>query len=141
MANPIKVILACDESGAKGYANQDETYTGEVGIFAGILIPDECLDAASPKFQEIYDRYKPASGKPHMRCLPDHLKPVLRQDVYGAIRDLTLPCFWYAIHVAGLHESHRFKEVICPGRKGEAAGSQRGNGPRVKPGRDRKSVV
>lgn len=137
MTNPTKVIFACDESGAKGYADRDETYRGEIGVFAGILIPDECLDAALPKFQQIHDRYKPASGKPHISALADHLKEPLRQDVYEAIRDLTFPCFWYAIHVAGLHESHRSMEVIAQTAKERRQEANSGNGPRVKSGSPR----
>jgi hypothetical protein len=34
------VILACDESGAKGYADGDEQSPGEVGVFAGIMVPE-----------------------------------------------------------------------------------------------------
>lgn len=110
--NTSKVIFACDESGAKGYANKDEDYPGEVGVFAGILIPDECLLSVSPKFQEIYNRYKPASGKLHITDLPDHLKADLRHDVYEAIREFRLPCFWYAIHVAGLHAAYLRMDVV-----------------------------
>lgn len=33
-----KIVLACDESGAKGFADRDESYPGEVGVFAGILV-------------------------------------------------------------------------------------------------------
>ena len=135
MANPTKLILACDESGAKGYADQDEAYPGEVGVFAGILIPDECLERITPKFQEIYNRYKPASGKLHIADLPDNLKEALRQDVYEAIRDFRLPCFWYAIHVSGLHNWHKSIEALAEDAKQkllEARGA-----PRVKRGSPR----
>lgn len=107
-AMPISehVIFVCDESGAKGYADRDEASPGEVGVFAGILIPSSLLDAAQVAFQAIYDRYKPAQGKFHIADLPPDSQEALRQDVYSAIRDLELPCFWYAIHVAGFHQWH-----------------------------------
>jgi hypothetical protein len=134
MADPTKLILACDESGAMGYADQDEAYPGEVGVFAGILIPEECLERITPKFQEIYDLYKPASGKLHIADLPDHLKEALRRDVYGAIRDFQLPCFWYAIHVAGLHNWHiaDAKQKLLEARGGKAPRVKRGS-PRSNP--------
>lgn len=137
MTNLTKVIFACDESGAKGYANQDETYPGEVGVFAGILIPEECISATSPKFKEIYDRYKPTSGKLHIADLRDHLKEALRQDIYQVIRDFKLPCFWYAIHVAGLHASHKSMEVIAQTAKERLQEANGGSGPRVKRGSPR----
>lgn len=36
-----KVIFVCDESGAKGYADHEETYPGETGVFAGIMEPSD----------------------------------------------------------------------------------------------------
>jgi hypothetical protein len=137
MADPTKLILACDESGAKGYADQDEAYPGEVGVFAGILIPEECLERITPKFQGIYDRYKPASGKLHIADLQDHLKEALRRDVYGAIRDFRLPCFWYAIHVAGLHNWHKSNEAIIADAKHKLLEARGGKAPRVKRGSPR----
>jgi len=107
-----KVIFACDESGAKGYADKGETYPGEVGVFAGFLILDECVGDSLPKFMEIYNRYKPPKGKHHITDLDNHLKESLRQEVYQTIRDFTLPCFWYAIHVEGLHAYHISTAVI-----------------------------
>ncbi|MBM4288859.1 MAG: hypothetical protein FJ135_12105 [Deltaproteobacteria bacterium] len=84
MADLTKIILACDESGAKGYADKDEAYPGEVGVFAGILIPEECLAEITPIFQEIYARYRPASGKLHIADLPNSSKEALRRDVYNS---------------------------------------------------------
>ncbi len=137
MADPTKVIFACDESGAKGYADQDEAYPGEVGVFAGILIPDECLERATPTFQEIYDRYKPATGKLHIADLPDDLKEALRQDVYKAIRDFQFPCFWYAIHVAGLHNWHKSCELHVENAKQKLRETNGNKTPRVKGGSPR----
>lgn len=65
-----KVIFYCDESGAKGYADQDETNLGEVGVFAGIMVPDECVADVMPVFDQIATRYTPASGKLHIADLP-----------------------------------------------------------------------
>ncbi len=103
MENTTNVILACDESGAKGYANLREQYDGEVGVFAGILISQEIEAKARPEFQKIYNRYKPTTGKLHIADLPPDQQQALRQDVHTAIRRLNLPCFWYAIHVEGFH--------------------------------------
>lgn len=107
MPQARQVVLACDESGAKGYADRDEAWPGEIGVFAGILIPQqECEAKARPKFQAIYDAYKPASGKLHIADLSSDSQQALRNDVFAAIRQFGLPCFWYAIHVAGLYDYH-----------------------------------
>ena len=103
MVTTTNVILACDESGAKGYADQRERYPGEVGVFAGILVSQEIEAEARSEFQKIYNRYKTETGKLHVADLPPDQQEALRQDVYTAIRRLHLPCFWYAIHVEGFH--------------------------------------
>jgi hypothetical protein len=38
-ATPQFIVFACDESGAKSYADRDEQLLGEVGVFAGIMVP------------------------------------------------------------------------------------------------------
>ena len=97
------IVLACDESGAKGYADQDEAFPGEVGVFAGILIPQQEREAeARPRFQALCDRYRLLSGKLHIADLSPEQQTALRTDVFTAIREMNLPCFWYAIHVSGL---------------------------------------
>lgn len=66
----MKVFFYCDESGAKGYANQDEAFAGEIGVFAGIMVPEECLATVKQAFDQIASRYTPASGKLHIAELP-----------------------------------------------------------------------
>ena len=106
MVTTTHVIFACDESGAKGSANRQETYPGEIGVFAGFLVPREIDTDARPEFQTIYNRYKPPTGKLHLAVLLPDQQEGLRQDVYAAIRKLNLPCFWYAIHVEGFSHWH-----------------------------------
>ncbi|MEL6061420.1 MULTISPECIES: hypothetical protein [unclassified Methylobacterium] len=132
-----KVILACDESGAKGYADQNETYPGEVGVFAGIMVPDTHLPTVEPVFKSIYDRYKPATGKLHITDLDDAAKAKLRRDIYDAISRLQLPCFWYAIHVAGLHAFHLRHQELRQMAKKMAEEARGGEPPRVKRGSPR----
>jgi hypothetical protein len=98
------VVFACDESGAKGYADQVESYPGEVGVFAGILVPQELDATAQQEFRAVYGRYKPATGKLHIADLPPNQQEALRREVYAAISKLNLSCSWYAIHVGGLND-------------------------------------
>lgn len=92
--------------GCQGLRRPNRVVPGEVGVFAGILVPDECEAAARPELQAIIDKYKPQTGKLHIADLTPEQQGALRQDVYAAIRKLSLPCFWYAIHVEGLHTWH-----------------------------------
>lgn len=104
MTKPTKIILACDESGATGYADQQESYPGEIGVFAGILVPEELQSAAQSNLQAIYRYYMTATGKLHISDLPPTQQASLRNDIYCAIQSMNLPCFWYAIHVDGLND-------------------------------------
>ena len=106
MQTTTRIILACDESGFKGYADQDESYPGEIGVYAGILMPEECVSQKMPAFQSLIAKYSPLNGKLHIADLPNERKQELRSDVYKAIKESGLPCFWYAIHTAGLHNMH-----------------------------------
>ncbi len=111
MPELTKIILACDESGAKGYGDRDEAFDGEVGVFAGIMIPEECVEVCLPDFQSICDRYVPDTGKFHIADLPAAQQVRLREDVYAAIGKHRLPCFWYAVHVAGFHDSYTSRKA------------------------------
>jgi len=120
-----KVFLYCDESGAKGYADQDESYPGEVGVFAGIMVPEECLATVKPVFDQIAAHYTPTSGKLHIADLAPEQQEAMRSELFVAIKNTKLPCFWYAIHVAGLHADHQ-KLVNLRKQAGEALRVARG---------------
>jgi Protein of unknown function (DUF2934) len=134
-----RVILACDESGAKGYANQDEAYDGEVGVFAGIMVSDSQLTAVEADFTTIYDKYKPTAGKLHIAELAPASQDGLRQDIYAAVRKHKLPCFWYALHVAGVHRHHIEFQRDLQGARADAEahstqpGRFKGGSPRENP--------
>lgn len=103
----VRAILACDESGAKGYATQREKFPGEIGVMSGILIHEEIADETHAAFQRIYDTYKPSSAvKLHIADLQAARQEALRNEIYGTIESLGLPCFWYAVHVEGMFQAH-----------------------------------
>lgn len=127
-----KVILYCDESGAKGYADQDEAYPGEVGVFAGIMVPDELLATTRIEFDRIAAHYATEAGKLHIADLVPSQQEALRTDLFAAIRSSGLPCFWYAIHVAGLHAHHHSTAKLLESQKEAQLSARGGQGPRVK---------
>jgi Protein of unknown function (DUF2934) len=119
-----RVILACDESGAKGYADQDEAYDGETGVFAAIMVPETHLASVEADFDAIYQKYKPTSGKLHIAELSAKAQEELRQDVYATVRKHRLPCFWYALHVAGVHRDHiRNQQLLAQAKSASEADS------------------
>ncbi len=132
-----KIVFYCDEAGAKAFADQDEAYAGEVGVFAGILVPEEELAAASARFDAVAARYRPTTGKLHIADLPNLQKEALRSDVYREILQSQLPCFWYAIHSAGLHADYRRVRELMKDSDEAFKAARRGTPARVKMGSPR----
>ncbi len=123
MTEPTSIIFACDESGAKGYADQDEQYPDEVGAFAGFLVPEDYLAGKLPLFHALISKYSSSDGKLHIADLSPEQQEALRQDVYQAIQNSGLPCFWYAIHVAGFHSWHQVEQRLLKDARAATAGS------------------
>lgn len=134
-----RVFVYCDESGAKGYADQQETFPGETGVFAGILIPEQRHACLSQKFDAIAQRFKPAQGKLHIADLPQEQKGALRQALFDEIQAANLPCFWYSIHVAGLNEYYTKQREASRNRR-VAMDAQRTSPARVKTGSVREEL-
>tara|TARA_B100001123_G_C15251861_1_gene1003095 strand:- start:485 stop:1063 length:579 start_codon:yes stop_codon:yes gene_type:complete len=102
----MKIILACDESGAKGYADKDEQFPGQVGVFAGLFVPEEILPTVEQRLEAAIAPYRDIGGKLHITDLPPKQQDSMRAEIFAAILELKLPCFWHAIHVAGFHSHH-----------------------------------
>ena len=100
------IVLACDESGAKGYADVVEAFSGEVGVFAGILVAAEELPVVTSEFDALVHTYAPADGKLHIADLTPEQQGALRSDVFGLVTKHALPCFYEAIHVRGFSQPY-----------------------------------
>jgi hypothetical protein len=96
------IILACDESGAKGYADRDEAFPGETGVFAGLMAPAEFVAKVAPDFDVVAAKYATPEGKLHITDLPFEKQAALRNEMFELIRAHKLPCLYEAVHVAGL---------------------------------------
>lgn len=108
----MRVFVACDESGAKGYADQSEQYPGQVGVFAAILFDDTIQNIIETEFEEAIKPYRKNDGKLHIMDLLPLDQETLRNSIYQIISTRQLPCFWYAIHVEGYHNNHLNMEKI-----------------------------
>ena len=135
MTEPTRIIFACDESGAKGYADRDEQYPGEVGIFAGILIPEDYAGEKLAPFQDLIAKYTPPTGKLHIADLPEDQKEALRRDAYAAILDSGLPCFWYRDSSRWILPMVQKKEqhLLDEARKATASSAVKRGSPRPDP--------
>ncbi len=136
-----KVFFYCDESGAKGYADQKEDYPGEIGVFAGILVPEECLATVQPVFNQIAKQYMRNSGKLHISDLPKDHQEEVRNEIFAAIKKFGLPCFWYAIHVAGLHAYYVNTSALFKQIKDNVISARDEAAPRIKRGSPRENPL
>jgi hypothetical protein len=100
-------MLACDESGSKGYADSDEAFPGETGVFAGLMVPAEVVAKVASEFDAVAAKYATPGGKLHITDLSPENQAALRNEMFGLIRSHKLPCFYEAIHVAGFHRAHK----------------------------------
>jgi len=132
----VKYIMACDESGAKGYADQVEQYPGQVGVFAGLLVPEAMLAPTERALEAAIAPHRTGDGKLHITDLTPADQSALRTGIFDVVRTLELPCFWYAIHVEGFNAHHlRMAKLLADSvSQAQALGSSVKSGaPREKP--------
>src|SRR5690242_3955667 len=79
------IVLACDESGEKGYANATDTETDEIGVFAGIMVPAELLPKVASEFDAAVRPFASPDGKLHITDLKPEDQAALRNTVYALI--------------------------------------------------------
>ena len=104
-------------------------------MFAGLFVPEEVLSITEQRFERAIAPYRGSDGKLHITDLPSQQQGSMRADIFAAILELNLPCFWYAIHVAGFHSFHRaIQRVLSDARENIAASNP---SPRVKAGSPR----
>jgi hypothetical protein len=80
------IILACDESGAKGYADREELYPGETGVFAGLMVPSDYVAQVAPSFDAVAAKYATREGKLHITDLSPEHQGALRDEMIAFIR-------------------------------------------------------
>ncbi|WP_309266399.1 hypothetical protein [Aeromonas salmonicida] len=97
-----KLILVVDESGAKGYADQKENYSGETGVVAGFLFPESEYEQHETKLNIIRNSYN-SDGKLHITDLDANTQKNLREDIIKYLEANEVVCVFEAMYVEGLH--------------------------------------
>jgi hypothetical protein len=77
------IILACDESGAKGYADREELFPGETGVFAGLMVPSDYVAQVAPSFDAVAAKYATREGKLHITDLSPEHQGALRDEMFA----------------------------------------------------------
>ncbi len=96
----MKIYFICDESGAKGSSRTDESYPGEVGVFAGYIVPETHFEQVNLECKRIGARYFDGE-KPHLRGLTKDQMEAFRDEVFRFIEEQEIHCVYEAIHVRG----------------------------------------
>lgn len=91
----MKIILACEESGAKGCADQDEQFAGQVGVFAGLFVPEEVLSITEQRFERAIAPYRGSDGKLHITDLPSQQQGSMRADIFDPTALLLEDICWF----------------------------------------------
>jgi hypothetical protein len=103
------IVVFCDESGAKGYADQSEKEPGEIGIVAGFAFPRNDLSGLADEFKNELSEFRDGTGKVHITDLAPDKQEGLRQKVYSVLLRRRVPCFYDAIHVEGFHKAYKLQ--------------------------------
>jgi hypothetical protein len=98
-----KLYFICDESGSKGFADNQEKFAGEYGVFAGYFLTDKNYNTLKNKFKTIYEKYVTAGQKLHITDLTPENQENLRKDVFECLKTENISCVYEAISVKGYH--------------------------------------
>lgn len=101
-----KVYLICDESKSKGFSDNDETFEGEFGVFAGYLLDNENFGKIEFESQKIHSKYSQSDKKIHITDLEKSKMEELRNDVFNLLSENKINCVFEAISVKGYKRSH-----------------------------------
>lgn len=100
----MQVTLFCDESGPKGRATLSETYPGEAGVFAGILIPEHQLERTTAALNSIVFGYRSAE-KLRIADLSAEQQQEMRSRLFAYLHAERIACVYEAIHVEGFRSA------------------------------------
>jgi len=101
--NMASITFVIDESGAKGYSDNREQHEGELGVLAGILLPEEQVPTVESDLESIAGNYL-SDGKLHITDLESKDQESLRGEIFDYLLSIRAPWTYEAIYVEGLHD-------------------------------------
>lgn len=106
-----EIVLVLDESGAKGYSDNQESYAGELGVMAGFLVPSSMLDSLHKRLETIRDQFA-TDGKLHITDLTPSRQGALRHAIYDCLQQANLRWVYEATYVQGYCEQNEAVNAI-----------------------------
>lgn len=111
------LLLAIDESGAKGYSDQVERSPGEAGVMAGFVLPAREVNRVRTELERVQKGFL-TNGKPHITDLSRAEQERLRTDIFDYFQQTGICWFFEAVYVQGFHENAKsINKMIEDGRK------------------------
>jgi hypothetical protein len=96
-----------DESGAKGYADNLENKTGEIGIIVSYFLEENTYENVKIQAKTIYLKYKNiGDGKLHITSLSPKLQSELRKEVYNLLIKNKINWSYQAIYTNGFYNEN-----------------------------------
>jgi len=98
------VHLVIDESGAKGYSDNNESKPGELGVMVGYLVPDEHITMVEDDFNALFADYH-SVNKMHITDLDPRSQDALRKSIFEYFAAKHIYWVYEAIYVQGYHDN------------------------------------
>ncbi|WP_338583849.1 hypothetical protein [Erwinia aphidicola] len=98
----LNQVIIIDESGAKGYAKNEESYLGEFGVMAGFLLNENDLSRMRYIIEQSFNDIS-IDGKLHMASLDKEKKEIAISRVRTFMRLYKIKWTYSAIYVNGYH--------------------------------------
>jgi len=108
----MSITFVIDESGAKGYSDNREQHEGELGVVAGILIPEEHLPTVETSLETIAAKYL-SEGKLHITDLESKDQESIREEIFDYLLSVGARWTYQAMYVEGLYDhAHLVKDMV-----------------------------
>ncbi|HCM1951079.1 TPA: hypothetical protein N3A08_000032 [Salmonella enterica subsp. salamae serovar 9,46:z4,z24:z39:z42] len=96
----LNQVIIIDESGAKGYAKNEESYLGEFGVMAGFLLDENDLSRMRYIIEQSFNDIS-SDGKLHMASLDKQKKEIVISRVRTFLQLYKIKWTYSAIYVNG----------------------------------------
>lgn len=105
----MKLYFICDESGAKGYEDNKEKNEGEIGVFAGYILPEERKEEIKEDMNKIIKKYN-SKGKFHITDLENPEE--FRKEIFNYIKTNEINFLYTAIYTQGFYNNYLKKKKL-----------------------------
>ncbi|MDD3465533.1 MAG: hypothetical protein PHE67_00170 [Campylobacterales bacterium] len=106
-----EIYMVIDESGAKGYSDNQEKEPGELGVAAGFLVPKEYLQLFKLELERIRSGFE-HNGKFHITDLTPEQQTSLREQIYELFIEKKIYCVYEAIYVQGFYDHFKRNDEL-----------------------------